>query len=75
MAIAVGSFVRFRVGTEPPPGVSVNANSAMVVVSILTTGSGGEVLRLARQATNIRGESKSVVGDFPTSLMIEVRAP
>ena len=35
--IVVGDFVRFNVTAIQPPGVDINANSAMVVTAISTT--------------------------------------
>jgi hypothetical protein len=66
MAIGVGSFVRWNVTEKPPPGVDINTNSAMVVLSI-TTGERGTILRCSRQ--------NGYVGTYPQSIMVEVRAP
>jgi len=66
MAIAVGSFVRFAVSSAPPPGVDINANSAMVVTAI-STDARGAILTCAREGR--------YVGTYPQAAMTEVRAP
>jgi hypothetical protein len=66
MAIGVGSYVRFAVGTRPPPGQEINANSAMLVTAMTQNERGGMV-SCSRQGR--------YVGTWPQTDMVEVRAP
>lgn len=64
MPIDPGDFVRFEVGTKPPPGVDINANSAMVVTAV-STNERGQMVTCARQG--------KYVGVYPASTLVEVR--
>ena len=64
--VVVGDYVSFEVGSNPPPGVDINANSAMLVTAVSSNERGGTVT-VSRQGR--------IIGTFPTALMTEVRAP
>jgi len=66
MPIDPGDYVRFAVGVTPPPGVDINANSAMLVTAVTQNERGGSV-RCSRQG--------KYVGEWPASILVEVRAP
>ena len=66
MALVAGSYCRFAIGVQPPPGQDINANAAMVITAVTQTDRGG-ILTCSRQG--------KYVGQFPAASMVEVRAP
>jgi len=66
MALGIGKYARFAVGSNPPPGVDINANSALLITAQADTVR-GMVYTVSRQG--------KYVGEYPASILVEVRAP